>query len=147
MALVKATVADIPRILPCAREYTDIIPGMEFNAYHYVEYWRRALTSEIGVIFLDVDPSGTVTGGIGGIVSPEPLSGRLTAIEMFWYTAAGRRGAGIKLYNRFKQWAREQGATRLAMIYLPCSMPDEIKRFYEREGLSLLEMHYEGELK
>lgn len=149
MTIIAATLADIPRILPCAREYTDIIPNMEFNAYHYMEYWRRVLTSGLGTIYIDVDDQGTVRGGIGGIISPEPLSGRLTAIEMFWYTAKAHRGGsiGIKLYNRFKQWAREQGATRLAMIYLPCSMPDELKRFYEREGLSLLEMHYEGELK
>lgn len=147
MALIQATQSDIPRILPCAREYTDIIPDMVFDADHYVKYWQRVLKSGLGVIYLDVDADGTVTGGIGGIAVAEPLSGRLTAIEMFWYTAQGRRGAGVKLYSRFKAWAREQGCTRLAMIYLPCSMPEELKRFYEREGLSLLECHYEGPLK
>ena len=145
--IFQATIEDIPRILPCAREYTDIIPNMEFDAEHYVEFWKNMLTTGTGVIFLHENDDGEITGGIGGVKFPEALSGRLTAVEMFWYTAKGSRGAGVKLYCKFKEWAKSGRCKRLAMIYLPCSMPEELKRFYEREGLSLLEMHYEGELK
>jgi GNAT superfamily N-acetyltransferase len=67
----------------------------------------------------------------------------MTAVEMFWYTAKETRGDGIKLYLKFKKWAKDNGCKRLAMIYLPCSMPDKLKQFYESEGFSLLEMHYE----
>jgi GNAT superfamily N-acetyltransferase len=140
--IYQATVEDIPKIIPCAIEYTSIIPGMEFDADHYVKFWQNMLKSGIGTIYLS-ETDGVINGGIGGIKYPEALSGRLTAVEMFWYTAKETRGDGIKLYLKFKKWAKESGCKRLAMIYLPCSMPDKLKDFYEKEGFSLTEMHYE----
>jgi GNAT superfamily N-acetyltransferase len=140
--IYQAGIADISRIIPCAIEYTDIIPEMEFNAGHYTTFWTNMLTVEAGVIFLS-EKNGIVEGGIGGIKFPEPLSGRLTAVECFWYMSEKSRGNGIKLYLKFKQWAKEQGCKRLAMIFLPCSMPDKLKKFYESEGFTLTEMHYE----
>jgi GNAT superfamily N-acetyltransferase len=140
--IYQATIEDIPKIIPCAVEYTDQIPGMEFDAKHYVDFWRNMLTTGTGVIFLS-ETDGVINGGIGGVKFPEALSGRLTAVEMFWYTAKETRGDGIKLYLKFKKWAKEAGCRRLAMIYLPCSMPEKLKTFYEKEGFSLIEMHYE----
>ena len=143
--IYQATVNDVPKIIPCAREYTDIIPGMAFNADHYIKFWKNMLSGQNGVIFLS-ESEGTVKGGIGGIRYPEPLSGRMTAVEMFWYTSKETRGDGMKLYLKFKKWAKDSGCSRLAMIYLPCSMPDKLKKFYESEGFSLIEMHYEVSL-
>lgn len=140
--IYQATIYDLEKIIPCAVEYTDQIPGMEFNAEHYLSFWRGMLQSGVGTIFLS-ETDGVINGGIGGIKYPEPLSGRMTAVEMFWYTAKETRGDGIKLYLKFKKWAKDNGCKRLAMIYLPCSMPDKLKQFYESEGFSLLEMHYE----
>ena len=140
--IYQATAQDVPKIIPCAVEYTDIIPGMEFNEKSYTSFWTNMLKGGNGVIFLS-ETDGVVNGGIGGIMYPEPLSGRMTAVEMFWYTAKETRGDGIKLYLKFKKWAKENGCKRMAMIYLPCSMPEKLKTFYEAEGFSLLEMHYE----
>ncbi|ACH40479.1 MAG: hypothetical protein ACD_55C00094G0002 [uncultured bacterium] len=140
--IYQATVKDVPKIIPCAAEYTDIIPDMKFNPDHYVQFWQNMLKSGLGVIFLS-EVDGVVLGGIGGIKFPEALSGRMTAVEMFWYTAKETRGDGVKLYLKFKKWAKENGCERLAMIYLPCSMPDKLKAFYDKEGFSLIEMHYE----
>jgi len=140
--IYQASLSDIDKIIPCAVEYTDIIPGMEFNPGHYTAFWGNMLKSGAGAIFLS-EKDGVVEGGIGGIKYPEILSGRLTAVECFWYMSKKSRGNGIKLYFKFKQWAKEQGCKRLAMIYLPCSMPEKLKKFYELEGFILTEMHYE----
>ena len=146
MAIIELTLDQVERILPCAVEYTDIIPDMEFNADNYVNFWKSTLASGAGVIYVSEDDNGVVKGGIGGIKYPEPLSGRMTAVEMFWYTKKDSRGDGIKLYKKFENWARDSGCKRIAMIYLPCSMPEELSRFYSRLGFNLLEMHYEKSL-
>ncbi len=77
--IYQATVEDVYKILPCAVEYTDQIPGMEFDAEHYLTFWTNMLKSGLGVIYLS-ETDGKVNGGIGGIKYPEPLSGRLTAV-------------------------------------------------------------------
>lgn len=143
--IAQARTEELYALVPCAIEYTDKIPQMKFNANHWLPFWSRMIKSGDGVVFMDwqIDK---ITGGIGGIKYPCPLSGRMTAVEMFWYTAEANRGAGLRLYSKFKKWAIEQGCERIAMVYLPCSMPEKLKRFYEREGLSLIEMHYEGPL-
>ena len=134
----------IPLCVPLATEYTDIIPSMKFNPTHWVDFWQSQLKAGSGVVFLAENDG--IVGGIGGIKYPCPLSGRMTAVEMFWYVTEKSRREGILLYKYFKNWARENGCERIAMIYLPCSMPEKLKRFYEREGLTLIEMHYEGTL-
>lgn len=144
--IIQASIDDIPRILECAIEYTNDIPGMEFNAEHYVAFWRSMLTSGAAAIFLSVDGEGRVKGGIGGIKYPQPLTGQLTAVEMFWYTKKDSRGDGVRLYKAFYYWAVESGCKKLAMIYLPCSMPDELHTFYTKQGFDLVEMHYERSL-
>jgi hypothetical protein len=140
----QATIAELHALVPCAVEYTNQIPEMEFNAEHWLPFWSRMLTSGNGVVFMDWKDEKSIYGGIGGIKAPCPLSGRLTAVEMFWYVHPEFRGNGLKLYLKFKQWAKENNCKRLAMVYLPCSMPEKLKRFFEeREKMSLVEMHYE----
>ena len=143
MRLFKATVEDVPKILPCGVQYTNKIKDMPLDADHWLGTWREFIDAGTGVIYLAEDDNGFIVGGIGGICYPCLLTNRKTAVELFWYTDDEHRGEGVKLYNLFEQWARDEGCERMAMIYLPDSMPAKLDIFYRRKGYFLRECHYE----
>jgi len=147
MNIYQAKRSDIPKIVPCSWEYTSMMPNnVKLDPDHLVACWERFFDSGIGVIYL-AEENGGVIGGIGGIKYQEIFTGNLTAVEMFWFISEGKRGAGIKLFKLYEQWAIDNGCKRIAMIYLPFSMPEKLERFYTLNGYRLLEMHYEKELQ
>lgn len=143
MRIFKATVEDVPRILPLSIQYTDKIQDMPLDAEHWLDVWCSFLSSGTGVIYLQENDKNEIVGGIGGIYYPDLLTNRKTTVELFWYVDENTRGGGLKLYFKLKQWAKDHLCKRLAMIYLPDSMPEKLKTFYEREGGFLREYHYE----
>jgi GNAT superfamily N-acetyltransferase len=144
--IYSATKADLPKILECSLEYTQAMPNnVKLNPDHLISSWERLLDLGIGVIYL-AEENGEVIGGIGGVRHAELFTGNMTAVEMFWYMKEGKRGTGIKLFKMFEQWAKDNQCARVAMIYLPFSMPEKLDRFYTKNGYTLLEMHYEKEL-
>lgn len=132
-----------------ARQYTDIIPNCDYNHDHYAAELRRFISSGTGVIFYLEDDDGQIVGGIGGIKYPCLLTGKLTAVELFWYVDKERRSGtgGVRLFDAFEEWAKAHGCAKVAMVYLPCSMPERLYAFYERRGYRLAEMHFEKEIK
>lgn len=143
MQIVELVPEQVESILPFITEFANIVPNVEFNSGNYIKFWRNALTSGLGVIFVSVDSQWVIKGGIGGIKYPELLTGNLMAVELFWYTKKDERGDGLRLYKKFEQWAKDQQCKKIAMIHLMCSMPAKLQHFYERSGFTLLEMHYE----
>jgi len=144
--IYRASIEDVPKIIPCAKEYTEAMPNnVILNPDHLIRHWVNFIQNGIGVIIL-AEEDGVVIGGIGGLKYPELFTGNLTAVETFWYTLEGKRGVGIKLFKLFEEWAKENDCRRIAMIYLPFSMPDKLDRFYTKNGYKLLEMHYEKEI-
>lgn len=143
MRLFKATLDDIPRILGCAREFCAIIPDMPLNEEHYVNQWTGFVRDDIGVIYL-LEDVGEIVGGIGGIKHPELLTGRMTAVELFWYVRPEfRHGTWpIRLLHEFEVWAALHECHEIDMIHMECSMAERLEGFYQKKGYTLYETVY-----
>lgn len=139
----RATEADIPRIMECAREFC-IQLVWPLNESHYQDTWRGFLQSGQGCIFLLVNDDGQVAGGIGGIKRQELLSGDWMAVELFWYVRPEfRRGMWpIKLLRAFEQWAVASQCKHISMIAMRNSMPEKMEDFYLRYGYEVIETVY-----
>jgi GNAT superfamily N-acetyltransferase len=116
--------------------------GSAFRIDHFRELWTTLLSNGAGVIFADFQEEGEIVGTIGGIVHREIYGEALIAEEFFWFVRAGSRGAGVRLYREFEQWARTRGATSLQMCHLFDSMPEKVAKFYLRSGFEPVEMRY-----
>jgi GNAT superfamily N-acetyltransferase len=130
--------------MECAREFTSIIPDCPLNAAHYGDVWRGFLNADIGAIFLLEDDNGNVVGGIGGVRHPDLLTGRVMAVEMFWYVREAHRMGmwPVRLLVEYERWAKSVGCYDVAMIHMECSMPERLKEFYTRRGYRLFETIY-----
>lgn len=137
--------------MDCAREFTSVIPDCPLNERHYEAAWKQFLGSGAGVIFLleedkpltaNYEPK--VLGGIGGICHPDLLTGRLTAVELFWYVKPEHRKGiwPVRLLKAFEKWAALMRCHEVAMIHMECSMPERLKEFYQRRGYTLFETMY-----
>jgi GNAT superfamily N-acetyltransferase len=113
----------------------------KFNTDRFCEVWRGLLDLGAGAIFA-ADSDGEIVGAIGGLVHREIYGDRIIAEEFFWFVRPEFRGAGVRLYRRFEQWAREQGAREIQMVHLFDSMPEKVARFYLHSGFEPVEMRY-----
>lgn len=140
MRLIRASVADIPRIMECAREFTHTLAA-ELNEAHYQRVWEGILERDAGVIFLLETDAGQIAGGLGGVKSQCFLSGQCMAVELFWYCKEEhRRGTWpIRLLREFERWAAQSGCEFCHMIHMEGSMPEHLKSLYARLGYTLLE--------
>ena len=96
------------------------------------------LHSEIGAVFVS-EHDGTVVGMIGLILFEHPITGEVTATELFWWVEPEHRGHGLRLLKRGEQWAHASGARAVQMI---APTPD-LGRLYERLGYSFMESGYQ----
>jgi hypothetical protein len=136
---------EVHKIVEMAKQYTDNIPHLNYNEEHSIKSIKEFLDNDIGVMFLLFD-NDIVKGGICGIKYPCILTGELVAVELFWYTDRNTPKFGVQLLDLFEQWAKDSHCKRVAMIYLPCSMPKQLHTFYENRGYLLREMHFEKEI-
>jgi GNAT superfamily N-acetyltransferase len=146
MTLRNATIEDLPQLSECAREfYASSRVLKTFDIDRFCETWTRFLYSEMGVIFLLVEGE-EILGTIGGVAYMEPYSQEMIAQEFWWYVLKESRGAGVRLYRAFEEWATERGCSRLRMGHLVDSMPEKVAHFYERIGLQREEVVYSKSL-
>lgn len=130
----------------CAREFYAVSKFLKsFQIERFCQFWEQALTSHIGVIYLQQE-AGQVTGAIGGVLYPDLYSGELVATEFFWFVRPGCRGGGIRLYKAFEAWARFMECKQIRMVHLMDSMPDQLARLYARLGYQPAETHYTKDL-
>lgn len=143
----KAEAADLPRLAPLAEQFyssSDVL--RTFDIEHFSALWRGFFESGIGVIFL-LEQDGEIKGTIGGIAFKEAYSPDMLAQEFFWFVDPNSRGAGVKLYRAFEEWAKEKGCDEIRMVHLIDSMPEKVGAFYERIGYKKLEIHYGKRLR
>jgi GNAT superfamily N-acetyltransferase len=142
----KALVEDLPRIHACASEFYAASKFLRrFNLERFVSAWTDFLETGVGTVFVAED-GGEVTGCIGGVVYPDLYSGTLVATEFFWYVRERHRGAGVRLYHAFEDWARERRCSEIRMVHLTDSMPERLAKVYRRFGYEASEVHYVKEL-
>jgi len=149
MKITHITQSDVHEIVPCAREFCAIIPDTPLNETHYINQWTAFLSNDRGMIMVMRDEAGVVIGGIGGVIHPDLLTAFSLAIELFWYVKPEFRYGiwGVKLLKEFEKWAGENRCHYIHMIHMQCSMPEEMKHFYERMGYHLFETIYRKKIK
>lgn len=119
----------------------------DFDMGMFTSAWTKLLESDTGAIFMFVDEPGQVQGAIGGVVYPDLYSPTMVATEFFWYVREGHRGAGLQLYYKFEEWAKEKKANQIRMTHLCDLMPDGLKWLYGELGFEPIEINYAKELK
>lgn len=146
MILRQATIEDLPALSKCAAEfYASSRILKTFEIERFVDTWTRFLYGGMGVIFLLVEGE-EILGTIGAVAYMEPYSQEMIAQEFWWYVLKESRGAGVRLYRAFEEWATARGCSRLRMGHLVDSMPEKVAHFYERIGLQREEVVYSKSL-
>ena len=144
-----ATVVDLPRLEPCAREFYAAAPSLgEFHLERFCEVWAGLLTSGAGVVFI-ASEGGDVRGCLGAVRHRDLYSEKSIAVEMFWFVPVRYRGtamAGPRLYFAFERWARAEGCEEIRMVHLLDSMPEEVRAFYQKADFIATEIHYAKKL-
>ncbi len=142
-----ATVEDLPRMEACAQEfYASSKHLRKFRIEEFRKVWDTLLNACDAVIFIQ-EEDGEIIGTIGGLLHPNLYSEKeLIAEEFFWFVRTEARGAGVKLYRAFEQWARDNGAQWIQMMHMKDVMPEKVAHFYERIGYEPIETRYEKRL-
>lgn len=142
MHIARARVEDVPLLIEVAREFAAQIPDCPLDEEGYI-FSLQNIVGSCGAIFLLFDGS-RVVGMIGGVISPDIITGRMMALELFWYVLpAHRHGVwAIRLLNELEGWAKESKCQHIAMVHLECSMPETMKRIYLKRGYELFETVY-----
>lgn len=143
MTIREATAADMLQLLQGAEAFITSTPyarRVRYNETALVTLFEHLFAIPNGVLFV-AEKDGTLTGGIGIMVYPHPISGDVIAGELFWFSHDGK--SGIRLLRHAEQWAREQGAQMLHMI----APSDHVAAFYEKQGFTEFERTYEKELR
>lgn len=140
-----ATVEDAPRLVELGRAFFAFSPYAALADYA-TERAAASVASviQIGCGFVAADEDELV-GAILGLLAPlwfDP-SARV-ATEMAWWVAPEHRKgtAGIRLHTAFGQWARDRGATHIALSDLVIDGGTPAGELIPRLGYTLVErMH------
>jgi GNAT superfamily N-acetyltransferase len=146
MNIFRATVADVPRMMQCAKdccdEHGEEVLGGKFDAEGYEAAWKALLAGD-GVMFLVEDATGKIVGGIGGATGLVTLTGKKRALSLFWYMDKAHRSGltAIRLLDRFEQWAKDSGCQQITMP-INDGMSKSSGKVYERRGFTPIEVTY-----
>ena len=145
----RLTLEELPRCVPFAKAFHSELrlPG-DFRPEVFLKNWTTFLTTYPAVIFT-LRKGEALVGGIGGMIVPDLLDGRLCAHEFFWFVdAAHRTGTGaIRLLNRFEEWAAKEGAVEVRMVHLVGNHDEQLGRIYTKRKYRLQELCYWKALK
>lgn len=133
-----ATLADVPTCVAMGQRFRRETAYREILAENPDQMRANGLLlleSPEGIFFV-ADHVGTLTGMIGLLVAPHPLSGERVAMELFWWSEDGRDG--VRLLRAAETVARALGAVGIMMI----APSDRVGMFYERFGYRLIERSY-----
>lgn len=144
MQIVKGTEHDIYAIACSMKNFEQHTDHVKVDVDYTTGRYKPMVRRGDAVFFILKDLE--VRGAIGGIKARDLHNGELIAIETVWFVNPKFRGKGIALLNKFEEWAKEEGCTKIAMIHLQDSMPDSLKSFYEKRGYKHVESHYVREV-
>lgn len=130
-----ATEADVPDAVRMGLAFrAAYAPHLRENAEQMATI-ARYLLDEPHALLLACDPDGgAVYGMLGLLVFVHPLSGDLTAGELFWWVDPDRRtgGDGLRLLSAAEDWAAHMGAMTMQMIALYTN--PSVTDLYTRRG-------------
>lgn len=139
----KATLADKPLILKLLHDFyraTDYY-FLGWNEASTVSLIENLVTNDSATLLVNDE----VTGCIGGCVVPFWMnSDRKVGQELFWYVDQSTRGSkvAVGLFNAFEAWAKDQGASFIAMSSTTNLDPTGVGAFYKRKGYHASDISY-----
>jgi GNAT superfamily N-acetyltransferase len=141
----EATHADIPRLVEMGTRFIASTPyrtKLALNQATLTTAMQRLIDSPLAVLLV-ADVERHVVGMLAVVAAEHPLSGQVTAGEVFWWVDPAYRGRlGMRLLQVGEAWARARGAAVLQMI----APDDRVARLYRRRGYSKLEETYQRTL-
>jgi len=143
--IIKASESQVELIKDLADQFSKRSMWSKNKPEVLFEYVRMMIRQNIGILFIYLKNSKAV-GAICGMKHPSIFTGEMTATEFFWYADPGYPRTGIKLFDRFEKWAKEEKCKNIIMVHLADLMPEKIGKFYQRRGYKCLESHFIKEL-
>lgn len=91
------------------------------------------------------DVSGAANGFMIVASTENLCSPTLTACELAWYVSPEARGGscGIKLLQAGENYAKLIGCKKMSMVFMESSMPQSVKKIYDKLGYKLVETRFE----
>lgn len=146
MRIRKATYADMPSILRCAKDFFIYADFAQFGLTLDDDSFNEMVSKYIseGIVLLLVDDDDIVRGGISGMASPWGFNKNITVVmELFFWVDPEYRGRdAIKMLNAFEKAARSKGADKLIMVTVNTDLADGVGRLYEKRGYMLTEKFF-----
>lgn len=115
----------------------------DYTFDRYSELMQKGICK---ILISEEDGTNELQGCIGFFVIDDIHEPVRIAVESFWFVHPNYAGVGKILFNAFEKLAIELGCKKLAMIHLVDSYPDNLKKFYEKNGYKLGELHYVKEI-
>jgi GNAT superfamily N-acetyltransferase len=143
--IVRATEHDVYAVACAMKEFETCTDHVKVDVNYTTGRYVPMVKSGTCAIFMLKD-GNKVCGAIGGIKAEELHCGEMIAVETFWFVSPAHRGQGLRLLELFEEWARVEKCEKVAMIHLQDSMPETLKKLYERRGYRLIESHYVREV-
>lgn len=139
----EATPDDVPELVAMGGEFiASVYAGrLGDDAEARAALMHRLIGTDDMALFVMERDAG-VTGMIGMVIYPNPISGERTAGEVFWWVAPDARGSGVELLARAEAWAKAHGARKIQMV----APNARVARLYERRGYRYLETVLQREI-
>lgn len=131
--------SDKPKLIELCREFWDASCADmgEFDLAHTSEKLNQMISSGCCIVSDDVCGFILLVESTN-LCNPDPV-----AAEVAWYVSpSSRGGAGMELLNAAFRYCEVKGIKALSMMYMESSMPESIKKIYDRMGLTLRETTY-----
>ena len=108
----------------------------------FFQCWKNCLSSGVGLLLCSYRDT-SVTGAIGGIIVPSPITGDILLSEAFWFVKKEFRGVtGMKLLMQFLNESKDLGVDHVTMAHLHFALSEKAEAVYEKIGFRKLETHY-----
>ena len=142
MTVRPVTLDEIPKLGMILKEFEKESEFVSIDSDYCAARCREFVENGRGTVLGLYDRNGEIIGGLGAILGPELSTGKMIAVEAFWFVHPEKRGRGLLLLDAFEKWARKRGADYTAMVHMVDSHPSELKTLYVSRGYKLVEMHY-----
>ncbi|MCP3924916.1 MAG: GNAT family N-acetyltransferase [Desulfobacterales bacterium] len=128
------------------KAFEDASSEITVDVQYAHDSYQELLEKGVCKIYYAETEEKQIQGTIGFIITNDLHDGKKMAIEAFWFVDPRYKGLGKKLFDRFELEAKKLGCKKLGMVHMVDSYPDSLKKFYEKSGYKLLELHYIKEI-
>lgn len=138
-------------VRPLKREDFPEVLGLvhEFHAEALDEYSlfcdddkTLKLMEKVRETSLILEHEGRLVGVIAGVIGEALSSSGKVMQELVWYVSKEYRAKGTLLLKEFERFSKSLGCEKILMVHLGNLNSDVMKRFYERAGYRVMEVHY-----